>query len=159
VYAVVWWCGGEGAGLGFEAHLGGRVPGLKPLVSRWLGMPGLKSGPISEAKAATEMSVRRGYGGAAVRAQVWGLRRIWEGVSRGLKPLVSRWLGMPGLNSGPISEARALTEMSVRRGCGGAAEMGCLKSGAISGAKAMTVESVRRRCFCGAPGSDTSRSS
>jgi len=28
-------------------------------------------------------------------------------VSRGLKPLVSRWPGMPGLKSGPISEAKA----------------------------------------------------
>jgi hypothetical protein len=30
--------------------------------------------------------------------------RYWS-VSRGLKPHVSLWLGMPGLKSGPISEA------------------------------------------------------
>ena len=66
----VWWCGGEGVGLGFEAHVGGLVPGAEAPCFWWPGMPGLKSGPISEAKARTEMSVRRGCGGAAVREAV-----------------------------------------------------------------------------------------
>ncbi len=45
---------------------------------------------------------------------------MFEGVSRGLKPIVSRWPVMPGLKSGPVSEVNATTGKSVRRGCGGA---------------------------------------
>ena len=41
--------GGKGVGLGFEAHWEGVSRGLKPLISRWPALPGLKSGPISEA--------------------------------------------------------------------------------------------------------------
>ena len=48
--------GGDGVGLGFEAHWEGVSRGLKPLVSLWPVLPGLKSGPISEANATTTTS-------------------------------------------------------------------------------------------------------
>ena len=68
--------GSEGIGLGFEAHGGRACPGgrpkakalgYEPLVSRWPVMPGLKSGPISEAKATTGESALCGCGGAVSR--------------------------------------------------------------------------------------------
>jgi hypothetical protein len=37
-------------------------------------------------------------------------------VSQGLKPLVSRWPVLPGLKSGPISEAKATTEQVYAEG-------------------------------------------
>jgi hypothetical protein len=40
----------------------------------------------------------------------FGRRVGYWSVSRGLKPHVSLWLGMPGLKSGPISAAKATTE-------------------------------------------------
>jgi hypothetical protein len=61
-----------------------------------------------------------GYGSEGVGLGVWGAG--WEGVSRGLKPLDSRWTVMPGLKSGPTSEAKATTGESVLRGCGGATD-------------------------------------
>jgi hypothetical protein len=47
-------------------------------------------------------------------------------VSQGLKPLVSRRPVMPGLKSGPISEAKATTEEVYAEGCvGGTVWCGC----------------------------------
>ena len=70
--------------LGFEAHGGRACPGgrpkakalgYEPLVSRWPVMPGLKSGPISEAKATTE----RVYSAAGVVRSIRGQVGVTDG--------------------------------------------------------------------------------
>ena len=55
--------GGEGVALRFEAHGGRACPrGLKPLVSWWAIVPGLKSGAISTSLCAMNRSTNGAIG-------------------------------------------------------------------------------------------------